>query len=167
MPDPVTFHPIGVIHTPFLEQRGTPVQPAFAGGAEGTVELLPEYVPGLADLEGFERIWLLFHLDRGKEPALRVVPYRDTQERGLFATRAPARPNAIGLSCVRLLGVQGNILRIADVDMLDGSPLLDIKPYARVFDEHPTTNDGWLSRSQDVSAADDRFLDTNAKESSP
>ena len=111
--------PIGRIHSPHREAQGTPIQPRWAAGIEGTVEILPEYAAGLRDLDGFERIWLLFWCDRAREAQLEVVPYRDTQRRGVFATRAPSRPNPIGLSCVRLLGVEGATLRVAELDILD------------------------------------------------
>jgi len=153
--------PIGVIRTPFATGAGTPIQPAMAQGAEGTVELRPEYAEALSDLDGFERVWLIYWFDRSSEPKLTVTPYMDTQPRGLFATRAPSRPNAIGMSCVRLLGVEGTTLRIADVDMLDGTPLLDIKPYVPRFDAYPDARDGWLAKSpktvRDDVRADDRF----------
>jgi len=140
----LSLAPIGVVRTPFAEGAGTPIQPAFAAGAEGRVELDPDWAPALQDLEGFERVWLLVWLHRARPPRLRVVPYRDTVERGLFATRAPSRPNPIGLSCVRLLGVEGSTLRVADVDLLDGTPVLDVKPYVPEFDAYPAARAGWL-----------------------
>ena len=150
--------PIGVIRTPFTEARGTPIQPSEAAGASGTVELYPDFVPGLADIEGFERIWLLYMFDRSRGTRLTVTPFLDTVERGLFATRAPCRPNPVGLSSVRLLAVEGNLLRVADVDMLDGSPLIDIKPYVPRFDAYPDVRHGWLERASGrPGIADDRF----------
>jgi len=110
---------IGVIHSPFLDVPGTPIQPPFAADTEGTVEVFPEFADGLSDLIGFDRIWLLYWFDRAGPARLRVVPFRDKVERGVFATRAPCRPNAIGLSCVRLLSVAGTILNVAGVDILD------------------------------------------------
>jgi tRNA-Thr(GGU) m(6)t(6)A37 methyltransferase TsaA len=135
---------IGVIHTPFHEAAGTPIQPSFARGAEGTIDVLPQYADGLADLAGFERLWLIYQFDRTGPIRLRVKPFRDSRERGVFATRAPCRPNPIGLSCVRLLSITGCVLTIADVDMLDGTPLLDIKPYVPAFDAHWQSRAGWL-----------------------
>jgi tRNA-Thr(GGU) m(6)t(6)A37 methyltransferase TsaA len=150
--------PIGIIHTPFTRQEGTPIQPALADGAVGWIDLNREYVPALKDLDGFERIWLLYWFDRAGEVRLEVVPYLDTVMRGLFATRAPARPNPLGISCVHLLGCEGNILRIADVDMLDGTPLLDIKPYAPRFDCFEITRSGWIDEaSLKPGVADARF----------
>jgi len=159
--DPATallLNPIGVIHTPFNEPTGTPIQSGFAGRAAGRVEVFEPYVAGLTDLEGFERIWLLYWLDRAAPWRPSVVPYMDHRPRGLFATRAPSRPNPIGMSCVRLVSVVGDTLHVADVDMLDGTPLLDIKPYAPRFDCYEVGRSGWLDRvSGRDTSADDRF----------
>jgi tRNA-Thr(GGU) m(6)t(6)A37 methyltransferase TsaA len=149
---------IRVIHTPFRQVKGAPIQPVFAPAAEGTVELLPEYADGLTDLAGFERVWLVYWLDRTGPARLRVIPFRDTIDHGIFATRAPCRPNPIGLSCVRLIAVAGNVLTVADVDMLDGTPLLDIKPYVPQFDAFPSVRAGWLDSSQNNTHADGRFV---------
>jgi len=150
--------PIGQIHTPFKHAEGTPIQGAAGKGAEGIVEVLPELIQGLRDLEGFDRLWLIYLLDRASEVRLVVCPYLDTTERGVFATRSPARPNHIGISVVRLLSVEENRLRVADVDMLDGTPLLDIKPYVPAFDSFEQSRTGWLSgRSASEVLADARF----------
>lgn len=151
--------PIGVIHSPYQEQTGTPIQPRWAVGVQGTVELLPAFEPGLRDLEGFERIWLLCWLNRACKANMRVVPYLDTQPRGLFATRAPSRPNPIGLSCVRLLTVEGVLLRVAELDVLDGTPLLDIKPYIPDHDVFDVHRIGWYANGQRAKRADDRFAE--------
>jgi len=152
------IQPIGTIHTPFTEAAGTPIQSSAANGAEGTIELLAEFEPGLKSLEGFDRIWLIYWFHRASEPQLMVQPYLDTSEHGIFATRSPARPNKIGISAVRLLGIEGKRLRVADVDMLDGTPLLDIKPYVPAFDHFPTTRVGWFqSKSAAGAVADARF----------
>ncbi|MBT4482840.1 MAG: tRNA (N6-threonylcarbamoyladenosine(37)-N6)-methyltransferase TrmO [Candidatus Latescibacteria bacterium] len=158
--------PLGIINTPFTESTGTPIQPRMAHGALGTVEVFDEYVPGLKDIEGFERIWLLFWCHQAASPKLHVKPYMDTREHGLFTTRAPARPNPIGISSVRLLEVKENILKVADVDMLDGTPLLDIKPYAPKFDCFEVQRCGWLDTVNNHSGlADNRFEQTrNIKE---
>ena len=150
--------PIGVIHTPFQYARGTPIQPSASIGAEGVVELLPEFAAGLADLAEFERIWLIYLLDRASAVQMVVRPYMDTEDRGVFSTRSPARPNHIGLASVRLLGIEQNRLRVADVDMLDGTPLLDIKPYVAAFDSFPHAHAGWyIGKSAHGAVADERF----------
>ena len=156
----IELKPIGIIHTPFQQAKGTPIQPVKGKGVTGWVEVDSAYVEGLKDLDGFERVWLLFWCHRASEFKLQVKPYMDTQVRGLFSTRAPSRPNAIGISCVKLISVDGNRLEIEDVDMLDGTPLLDIKPYAAKFDHFPVTRCGWIDAvSKDVQTkADDRFF---------
>jgi tRNA-Thr(GGU) m(6)t(6)A37 methyltransferase TsaA len=156
----IIYKPIGVIHSPFKEPRGAPIQSARAGDIEGTVEIFPEYSEGLADLEGFSYIILIYHFHLSKGHALRVKPYLDSELRGVFATRAPARPNPIGMSIVRLVKVEGGNLHIRDVDILDGTPLLDIKPYVPEFDSRSTEKIGWLSRKIDElpeTRDDDRF----------
>jgi tRNA-Thr(GGU) m(6)t(6)A37 methyltransferase TsaA len=155
-----SLKPIGVIHTPFKEPKGTPIQPDRSEGARGTVEVYAEYAGGLKDLDGFSHITLLyyFHLSKGFE--LSVTPYLDDKKRGLFATRAPRRPNPIGISVVRLDKIEGNMLHIVNVDMIDGTPLLDIKPYIRNFDSAGDSKIGWLEDRmdrKDINVADDRF----------
>jgi tRNA (adenine37-N6)-methyltransferase len=149
--------PIGVIHSRYTVAKGTPVQPRWATESEGSVELLPEFGLGLRDLDGFDRVWLLYWFDRAKPGALDVVPYMDTQSHGIFATRAPSRPNPIGLSCVKLLAVEGNRLRLSEVDVLDGTPLLDIKPYVPAFDVFEAQRVGWYAHAKNGVSADDRF----------
>ena len=157
--------PIGVIRTPFKEPEGTPIQPAMADGARGAVTVFEEFQDGLKDLEGFERIWLIYWFHRAPEVRLLVTPFLDDHERGIFATRAPARPNPIGMSSVRLLRVEGNVLTVADVDVIDGTPLLDIKPYAPAFDCHKVKRSGWLDKTRKSRrVADNRFGRTNEKE---
>jgi tRNA-Thr(GGU) m(6)t(6)A37 methyltransferase TsaA len=149
---------IGRIRSAFANALGTPIQPRFAGGHTGEAEVFPEYAEGLRDLAGFDRVWLIFWCHRASDARLSVVPYRDTVERGIFATRAPSRPNPIGLSCVRLIRIETNILHLAEVDILDGSPLLDIKPYVPDYDVYPVARTGWIGeRGLDVVAADGRF----------
>lgn len=137
-----TMHPIGIIRSPHRTPTGTPIQPAYAERFDGEIVVDKEFEPALADIEGFERIWLIFGFDRAKPFKPRVVPYRDTREHGLFATRSPSRPNPIGMSVVRLLGCEGNILRVRGLDVLDGTPLLDIKPYVPEFDAIPDSKAG-------------------------
>ena len=155
------FTPIGVIHTPHRTLQGMPIQPPGATGIEGTVEVLEAYQEGLADLEGFSHIILLYHFHRSSGFRLRVTPFMDTVTRGLFATRAPKRPNPIGLSVVRLARIEAGLLHVLDVDMLDGTPLLDIKPYVPKFDTPTEVRVGWLAEAQSrVSGhrSDDRFF---------
>ena len=149
---------IGIIHSPFRQAKGTPIQSALAQGVEGSVEVFPEFVLGLQDLKGFERIWLLYWFDRATPAQLAVKPFLDQQEHGVFATRSPCRPNPIGLSCVRLLGIDGGRLRIMDVDVLEGTPLVDIKPYAPQFDCFEASRVGWLqNKGGQAVLADSRF----------
>ncbi len=152
----IEYHPIGVVRSPHRTAHGTPIQPSRARGVEGTVELDEAYVEGLADLDGFSHIILICHLHRASTFKLRVVPYLDTQPRGLFATRAPSRPNPIGISVVRLLSIEGARLRIEGVDLLDGTPVLDIKPYVRAFDEATDVRCGWLDEIDGMEAVADR-----------
>ncbi len=154
----IRFRAVGVVRSPHREPRGTPIQPAYASDVEGEVIVDPAYAEALQDIEGFERIWLFYLLDRARRFEARVIPYRDTQRRGLFATRSPARPNPIGMSAVRLLGRCENVLRISGVDILDNTPLLDIKPYVPVFDAFPNAAAGWFDTcGTDRKTADDRF----------
>lgn len=144
MPEPLTFRPIGVIRTVNLQAAGTPIQPSAAAGHDGRIELDPAWADGLLDLAGFERIWLLYCFDRASAPQARVTPYRDTREHGIFATRMPPRPVPIGMSAVRLLRIEGCTLHVTEIDVLDGSPLLDIKPYVPTYDSWPGVRCGWL-----------------------
>jgi tRNA-Thr(GGU) m(6)t(6)A37 methyltransferase TsaA len=117
-----------------------------------------QFRAGLRDLKGFERIWLIFWFHKAGPANLLVTPYRDTQQRGVFATRAPVRPCPIGISAVRLIRVRAGALHVADVDILDGTPLLDIKPYIPESDSYPTSKAGWFDKSKSRRRlADDRF----------
>lgn len=143
----IVYRPIGIIHSPFKEPKGVPIQPSAGRNIEGHVEVFPEYQAGLKDLEGFSHIILLyhFHLSEGYSPE--VVPYMDDELRGVFATRAPKRPNPIGISVVRLMKIEGNMLKIKDLDVLDGTPLLDIKPFVPEFgDRIQNVRTGWLEK---------------------
>lgn len=158
----LTLRPIGVIRSPFTAAVGTPIQPAYAQGAAGQVVVAEPYAEALDDVEGFERVWLIYWMDRAGGFQPRVTPYRDTRAHGLFATRAPCRPNPIGLSVVRLLRREGCTLHVAELDILDGTPLLDIKPYVPAFDAHPQSRAGWLDKSGgDCTVADDRFRESD------
>jgi tRNA-Thr(GGU) m(6)t(6)A37 methyltransferase TsaA len=155
---PIYLKPIGVIRTPFRKPKGTPIQPSVAGGARGTVEVFDPYREGLKDLEGFDRIWLIYWFHRAPGSRLLVTPFLDSERRGVFATRAPARPNPIGISPVRLLRVDGNILTVAGVDIIDATPLLDIKPYAPAFDCYQVKRCGWMDKAPGRRRlADERF----------
>ena len=140
----IRYKPIGIIHSPFNEPRGTPIQPTGAQDIEGTVEVASEYADGLKDIEGFSHIILIYHFHLTKGYLLKVEPYMDNKSRGVFATRAPSRPNPIGISIVRLDKVDGNILHIKDVDIVGGTPLLDVKPYVPEFDTRKVEKIGWL-----------------------
>jgi tRNA-Thr(GGU) m(6)t(6)A37 methyltransferase TsaA len=140
----IEYRPIGIVHTPFTSTEGMPIQPSRAKGAEGTVEVEKEYAEGLSDLDAFSHIILLCHFHRARPARMKVVPFLDDVERGLFATRAPSRPNPIGLSVVRLTKIVGRTLHVADVDLLDGTPVLDIKPYVGEFDRREEARFGWL-----------------------
>jgi tRNA-Thr(GGU) m(6)t(6)A37 methyltransferase TsaA len=141
----ISYKPIGIIHSPFSEIKGMPIQPSGAKGIKGTIELMPEFAEGLRDLEGFSHIILIYHLHLSAGFSLKVKPFLEDQLRGVFATRAPKRPNPIGLSVVRLKEIKGNILHIEDIDIVDGTPLLDIKPYVPEFEVQETVRIGWLS----------------------
>jgi len=142
----IKYRPIGVVHSPFKEPKGTPIQPAGGKGIDGTVEVFPEYAEGLRDVEGFSHIILIYHFHLSKSLSLKVKPYMENKLRGVFATRAPNRPNPIGISVVRLTKIEGNILHVRDLDVVDGTPLLDIKPYVPEFDVREVNKTGWLEK---------------------
>ena len=140
----ITIKPIGVVHSPFTERDGTPIQPGGAKNIKGEIEIFAEYVEGLEDLKGFSHIILVYHFHKLKNVHLRVKPFMDTETHGVFSTRSPGRPNLIGLSVVRLDEIIDNKLFISDVDMLDGTPVIDIKPYVPQFDSLEAERIGWL-----------------------
>jgi tRNA-Thr(GGU) m(6)t(6)A37 methyltransferase TsaA len=153
--------PIGIIHSPFSDPIDMPIQPASALGITGKVVIEPEYQEGLKDLDGFSHIILLynFHLSSGYK--LIAKPFLDDESHGVFATRAPCRPNPIGLSVLRLEKIDGLTLHVSNIDIVDGTPLLDIKPFVPTFDCPPDVSIGWLSDKLDHlrgSRSDDRFL---------
>lgn len=135
---------IGTIHSPFIEPKGTPIQSAAAKGVEGTVEIFEAYSEGLKDLDGFSHIILLYYFHQVGESKLKVKPFMDDKPHGVFSTRAPNRPNPIGMSTVRLLKIEGNILHVEGLDMIDGTPLLDLKPYVPGIDDREADKIGWL-----------------------
>lgn len=140
----IEYRPIGVIRSPFNSPQGTPIQPSGAVDQIGRVELDSVYAAALEDLAGFSHIYLIYHFHLAKPFSARVVPFLDDRTRGLFATRAPARPNPIGLSVVRLEKVAGATLHVKDIDVVDGTPVLDIKPYVPAFDSRAAVRVGWL-----------------------
>ena len=140
----ITYRPIGIIHSPHKTPQGSPIQPTAARGIEGKIEILPEFAEGLEDLAGFSHIFIIYHCHLSKAYSLRVKPFLDDSQRGLFATRAPARPNSIGISVVRLIKIEGESLYVQNIDVVDGTPLLDIKPYVPEFDVHPADKIGWI-----------------------
>ncbi len=156
----VSYTSIGTIHTPFRKIEGMPIQSIGSKGTKGTVELKKEYVEALMDLEKFSHIYLIFHLHKSQGFDLQVIPFLDDKPHGLFATRAPRRPNPIGISVVKLISIKDNILEIENVDMLDGTPLLDIKPYISQFDIHHIEKNGWINNKTgypNETTSDDRF----------
>jgi tRNA-Thr(GGU) m(6)t(6)A37 methyltransferase TsaA len=156
----ITYQPIGTIHSPFKEVTGMPIQPSGAQGVAGFIEIRPEYAEGLADLDGFSHIIVLYHFHRSTPCRLKVRPFLDDTLRGVFASRAPSRPNAIGISVVKLVRVEGCTLHIEEVDILDSTPLLDIKPYVPSFDVRSADRTGWLSGKAEkagAAKADERF----------
>lgn len=158
--DQIIFKPIGFIQSPFQEPVGTPIQPAAGVGVQGSVVLDPEYQAGLQDLEGFSHLILLYHFHQSGKGELLVKPFLDDQKRGVFATRAPRRPNGIGISVVKLLEIRENTLLVENLDILDGTPLLDIKPYIPDIDQVGQAQIGWLEKNRDQipgKKADDRF----------
>jgi tRNA (adenine37-N6)-methyltransferase len=145
----IVLEPIGTIHTPFKTKEGMPIQSNGAKGIKGQIHLKEEFITGLANLDGFSHIILIYNFHKSTGFELLTTPFLDNTERGVFATRAPKRPNPIGLSVVRLLKIEKNFLYIENVDMLDGTPLLDIKPYIPDFDIHKTEKKGWTDSKTD------------------
>jgi tRNA (adenine37-N6)-methyltransferase len=140
----IDLTPVGLIHTPFSTPAETPIQ-AVRSQAEGWVEVFPEYAEGLQDIEDFSHLYLLYHLHQAHRVDLLVEPFLDDRQHGVFATRHPFRPNHIGISIVKLAGRQGNRLQVSGVDMLNETPLLDIKPYVPEFDQRDNVQTGWYA----------------------
>jgi tRNA-Thr(GGU) m(6)t(6)A37 methyltransferase TsaA len=151
-PQDIVLRPIGVVHSSHKKLEETPIQPAFAEGVKAEVEVFAEYREGLRDLEGYSHIYLIYYFHRAPAPKLTVIPYLQDTPRGLFATRAPCRPNPIGLSLVRLLKIENGVLHVEDIDVLDGTPLLDIKPYVSRFDSCEGARCGWQDQVDDSTA---------------
>jgi tRNA-Thr(GGU) m(6)t(6)A37 methyltransferase TsaA len=141
----IRYTPIGIIHTKFVDTKNTPIQGVFAKDAKGEVEVFPEYAAGLKDIDGFSHIILIYHCHLSKGYSLISMPFLEDEQHGIFSIRHFNRPNAIGLSVVKLDKVRGNMLEISEVDIIDGTPLLDIKPFVPLFDNRPNARSGWLS----------------------
>lgn len=158
----VRYTSIGEIHTEFDSAEGMPIQPSVAGDTTGTVELDERYAPALQDLDGFSHCILLYHFHgNGDDAPLTVTPFLDEDDHGLFATRAPKRPNSIGLSVVGIESIEGATMTVSGIDVLDGTPLLDIKPFVAEFDVPEDTESGWIAAADEDAGrefADDRFL---------
>jgi tRNA (adenine37-N6)-methyltransferase len=144
----VTYRPIGVIHSPYKRIEGMPIQPCGAIGVRGTVEINREYAGGLKDLEGFSHIILIYHFHLSKGFSLKVLPFLDDEDKGVFATRVPKRPNSIGLSIVRVVKIEDTMLHVENIDIVDDTPLLDIKPYVSAFDVLDQSEMGWYSKAK-------------------
>lgn len=161
MENTITLKPIGIIHSSFKDIEGMPVQPSGAKNIKGSIELFKDYVEGLTDIGGFSHIILIYHLHMIVGYKLNVIPFIDNKPHGIFATRAPMRPNAIGISTVRLIKIETNIIYIEDVDILDGTPLLDIKPFYPKYDNRENVKYGWLEDKEYVDIekikSDNRF----------
>lgn len=156
----ICYKSIGKIRTPFKKIIGMPIQSKGSIGSKGTVELKRKYVKGLLDLDKFSHIYLIYHFHKSKDFDLNVIPFLDDKPHGIFATRAPKRPNQIGISVVKLIRINDNILEIENVDMLDGTPLLDIKPYISQFDIHEIEKNGWINNKTgypNETRSDNRF----------
>ena len=147
-----TYRPIGIIRSEHTNAEKTPIQPVYAKGCKGQVEVFPEFSEGLRDLNGFSHIYLLYDFHQSQTAKLIVKPFLQDVEHGVFATRAPCRPNAIGLSVVELEKIEGRILHITGVDILDGTPLLDIKPYTQKFDCFDVRQSGWQDEVNEETA---------------
>ena len=156
-----TFKPIGILHTPYEDKSGVPIQGVFDPQSKGRAEIFKAYEAGLKDIDGFSHLILLYVFDRSKGYDLVCRPYMEDKDRGVFAIRGPKRPNPIGLSIVTLQKREGNILHLGEVDMLNGTPLLDIKPFVPRFDHRKNTRVGWMEKAFQKTGyrkiSDDRF----------
>lgn len=164
----IYYTPIGIIHSPFKQLAGMPIQTAFSKNGEGTVELFSQFKQGLKDLEGFSHIMLIYHFHKSKGYDLLCRPFLDNVKRGLFATRAPNRPNPIGLSIVRLQGINDGTLSVSSLDVIDETPLIDIKPHIPQFDSPKAVTVGWFEKAfrkkHPTIISDNRFVDRKTEE---
>jgi len=146
MKQEIRLKPIGIICTPYKEPKGIPIQGKFKKGVKGTVRLLPKYQAGLKDIEGFSHLILIYYFNRSKEERLAGKPFLEDKEHGIFAIRSPHRPNHIEFSIVKLEKIKDNIVTFSEVDILDKTPLLDIKPYVKHFDGRDKVKNGWIEK---------------------
>lgn len=156
----IVYKPIGIIHSPFHSLEEMPIQPTSNASQPGSVEIYPDYIDGLKDLEGFSHIYLLYHFHKVYQSRLLVTPFLDKEPHGIFSTRAPGRPNPIGLSLVEIVRIENNLIQIAQVDVLDGTPVLDLKPYVPEFESVHDVRIGWLEQAKGqipTRKSDDRF----------
>lgn len=154
----IYLEPLGIINTPWTTRENMPIQPSGAEGTKGRITLYNNFTKGLKDLEEFSHIYLIYHFDRQTRYDLEVIPFMDTETRGVFATRSPKRPNRLGLSAVRLDRIEKNVLYIRDVDILDNTPVLDIKPFIEDIDNRFNTKKGWTRNKEFESRlSDDRY----------
>lgn len=157
----MTLEPIGTIHTPYTNLEEMPIQPSGAADTLGTLIIDPAYKEGLKDLDGFSHVYVLYHFHKATRSELLVTPFMDTEVRGVFATRSPLRPSHIGMSVTQIVSVKDNIVTLKGIDVLDGTPLLDIKPYIPQFDAVSNVKTGWMNKNKtEVSntVSDSRFI---------
>ncbi len=156
----ICFRPIGYFRTPFSSPVGMPIQPAGARGVRGQIDILEEFSEGLKDLDGFSHVFVVYHLHEVGGYKLLTTPFLDVVPHGIFATRSPARPNPIGLSVLKVISVDAGTIGLEDVDVLNGTPVLDIKPYVAEFDACNADRFGWFegnSQRAREHRADERF----------
>jgi tRNA-Thr(GGU) m(6)t(6)A37 methyltransferase TsaA len=155
----LSITPIGILNTPFQSTRDMPIQASEAAQHHGSALIDPAWRAGLADVAGFSRIWVLWWAHQAVPATALVTPFRDVRQRGVFATRSPSRPNPIAMSCVQVLAVHEDRIDLAGVDMLDGTPLIDIKPYVPMWDAFPGVAAGWYDQAgRPTAQSDERFL---------
>jgi tRNA-Thr(GGU) m(6)t(6)A37 methyltransferase TsaA len=155
------IEPIGTIQTPYTSLEQMPIQPKGAKDVTAFLNIKREYTQGLKDLEGFSHIYLIYHFHQTKHSSLEVIPFMDTVNRGVFSTRSPLRPSHIGMSITELVSINDNIVTIRGIDVLDGTPLLDIKPYIPQFDSVNDVRTGWMNKKESEvqeTRSDDRFI---------
>lgn len=158
----IIFTPIGTVYSPFTELVGMPIQPAGAKDVDGYVEINEELAEGLDDVKDFSHIYLFYYFHKNSSYSLKVTPFMDTELRGVFSTRSPRRPNMLGCSIVEVVNVEGNRIYVKGLDIVNGTPLIDIKPYVEKFDSLSGTKSGWLQENankSEVLKSDNRFVD--------